>query len=177
MARMEAPLATCPGCGLERPAGAPQARISFHTSNECWAVYLEVLQREYQDPELFGQVHQLTVDAYAAQHVGGSHPDKSVDVHLVGLHLVFGRGLAPLDVPRRLQVLASAKPEWPRFEPPKARAPLTVLDVAGAATQQEHAERARKWAAAVWDSWSDNHAAIAELAKLAFGERSDARLP
>ena len=42
----------------------------YNLSPECWSVYTEVLEAEYSNGLLFGQVHQLTVDAYAVQHAG-----------------------------------------------------------------------------------------------------------
>ena len=113
---------------------------------------------------LFGQVHQLTVDAYAVQHAGGQHPDKSVCVHLVGLYLMLERGVAPLEVPPLLQRLASGT-TWPHLDPPKAHASLTVYDVAIAEAPQTHAMRVREWAAEVWGVWSAHHYVARELAR------------
>ena len=53
----------------------------YNASPECWAVYTEGLGAEYSHAVIFGQVHQWTVDTYAVQHAGGSHPDKSIDIH------------------------------------------------------------------------------------------------
>jgi len=147
----------------------------FHASPQCWSVFAGVLQSEFQDALLFGRVHQLTVDAYAAQHAGGPHPDKSVCVHLVGLHLVLERGIAPVNVAPRLQQLASATSDWPRFEPPAERGPLTVFDVATSGSRDEHAARARAWAEQVWASWRAQHAAIAQIAEGCF--RPDVAAP
>jgi hypothetical protein len=133
----------------------------YNCSAECWRVYTEVLEKEYSNALLFGQVHQMTVDAYAVQHAGGPHPDKSVDVHLVGLHLVLVEGVRPPAVPERLQRLASRMKSWPHFEPPPKGGPLTVFDVALA---DDHAAVVRSWATQVWTAWSQHHAAIAALA-------------
>lgn len=157
----------CPGCGLALPPSDFPYDGYYHATRECWSVYTEVLAREYENAVLFGSVHQLTVDAYAVQHAGGPHPDKSVCVHLVGLHLVLDRGLAPTEVPPRLQRMASHVERWPRFELPPERAALTVRDVALSDSPSQHAERARAWAEAVWRSWMPHHAAIADLAALA----------
>ncbi len=159
----------CPGCGLELPRSTYPYEGYYLASRECWSVYNEVLAREYQDAVLFGRVHQLSVDAYAVQHAGGPHPDKSVCIHLVGLHLVLERGLAPTDVPARLQRLASRTPSWPHFEPPAVRGALTVFDVALAQGPREHAQEARAWAEATWRAWAPHHAAIAALERSAHG--------
>lgn len=67
----------------------------YNCSPECWAVYSETLGTEYSHPIIFGQVHQLTVDTFAVQHAGGEHPDKSIGIHLAGLHLTLERGVKP----------------------------------------------------------------------------------
>lgn len=149
-------VARCPGCGLEAlPTNTPYDRY-FNASPACWSVFQEVLAAEFQNAILFGQVHQLSVDAYAAQHAGGPHPDKSVCLHLVGLHLALERGIAPVKVAGYLQRFAKAAPSWPHFAPPD-RVPITVLDVATAASIQEHALRVRRWATQVWRAWGDQH--------------------
>ncbi len=167
-ADMESPRSRCPGCGAELAAGALPYRGYYNTSAECWSEYTHVLALEYQDTELFGQVHQLTVDAYAVQHAGGPHPDKSVAVHLVGLHLVLERDFKPFDVPPLLQALASSVTKWPHFEVPLRRALLTSHDLASAASSREHAMRVREWADQIWTMWGAHHAAIAALAENCF---------
>jgi hypothetical protein len=127
-------------------------------------LFEEVIADEYQNPVLFGQVHQLTVDSYAVQHASGRHPDKSVCVHLVGLHLTLERDVAPLEVPPLLQRLAS-RTSWPHLDPPQQRASLTVYEVALADSPQTHALRVRDWAAAVWQAWRPHHGIAHELAK------------
>jgi hypothetical protein len=143
----------------------------YHASPECWSVYGEVLAAEFENALLFSRVHQLTVDSYAVQHAGGNHPDKSVCVHLVGLHLVLERAVRPMDVPRALQRLASAVTSWPHFTAPEDRGPLTILDVAAAETPQEHESRVREWAARQWSAWGPHHGAITDLAEKSLATR------
>lgn len=50
-------------------------------------------RRKYSNAIIFGQVHQLTVDAYGVQHAVGEPSDESVGVHLAGLHLTIERGI------------------------------------------------------------------------------------
>jgi hypothetical protein len=133
----------------------------YHASAECWSVYTEVIGAEFGNAVLFGQVHMLTVDAYAVQHAGGRHPDKSVGVHLCGLHLVLEQGVAPPSVPRLIQRIGPRTDVWPKLQPPTRTGPLTVFDVALATSAQDHAERARRWARQVWAAWSDHHHFIA----------------
>jgi hypothetical protein len=169
---MAVQMTTCPGCGLGMPLSERSYDRKFHASAECWSVFEEVLAVEFQNGELFRQVHQLTVDAYAVQHAGGRHPDKSVCIHLVGLYLTEERGVAPMDVPPLLQRLAN-NTSWPHLDSPESRAPLTVYDVAVADTPQIHELRVRKWAAEVWKTWSPHHEAARELARNLHGQRSE----
>jgi len=143
----------CPGCGLERPASGRGYDRKFNASAECWSVFEEVLAAEFGNAVLFGQVHQMTVDAYAVQHAGGRHPDKSVCIHLAGLYLMLEKGLAPTMVPPLLRRIARRR-SWPRLDPPAARASMTVLDVALAGSVPAHIDRVRRWAAEVWRIWA-----------------------
>lgn len=153
----------CPGCALRMPVRAAlTAHGYYNASPECWSVYTEVLGAEYSHAVIFGQVHQLTVDAYAVQHAGGPHPDKSVAVHLAGLHLMLVCGVKPPYVAAMLQRLASRGPDWPHFEAPHVDWPITVFEVALCAGEfEEHIRAVRAWSASVWDGWSAHHAAIA----------------
>lgn len=154
----------CPGCGLEMPPTDRGYDRKFHASAECWSLFEEVLAAEFQNPILFRQVHQLTVDTYAVAHAGGRHPDKSVCVHLVGLHLVLEQGVAPAEVPPRLQRLAR-RASWPHLDPPLERAPFTVRDVALADLSHTHALRVRSWAEQVWRIWRPHHGIARDLAE------------
>src|ERR1051326_8735861 len=100
----------CPGCGLRMPARntATTSRGYYNVSDECWDLYTEVLATEYGKAFLFGQVHQMTVDSYAVQHAGGPHPDKSLDVHLLGLSPELEKGIRSLSLPPLLQRLVAA---------------------------------------------------------------------
>ena len=132
----------------------------FNTSQECWSLFTEVIGAEFSNAVLFGQVHQLTVDAYAVQHAGGRHPDKSVAVHLTGLYLVIERGIPPTSVAPLLQQLATRVREWPHFAPPSVVWPRTIFDVAMA---DDHANAVREWSAGVWEGWGEWHEAVAKL--------------
>ncbi|MFQ5652885.1 MAG: DUF5946 family protein [bacterium] len=154
----------CPGCGLGMPASNTAVYDGYYnTSPECWEVYTEVLGSEFSNAVLFGQVHQMTVDTYAIQHAGGTHPDKSVTVHLVGLHVMFERGIRPPNVARYLQRLAAKIERWPHFPPPVETGALTVFDVALCGSDEEHANKVKEWAGSVWQGWSQYHAEVAAL--------------
>jgi len=161
---MEARETICPGCGLRLPPSETAVYDGYYNvTPECWSVYTEALAAEFSNAPLFGQVHQLTVDAYALQHAGGPHPDKSIGIHLSGLHLALVEGIASPAIPPLLQRLATLVDVWPRFPPPAETGPLTVFDVAMCDSAAEHAAAVRRWAAQLWDAWSPYHADIEAL--------------
>jgi hypothetical protein len=159
------PRVACPGCGLEAEASGAAYDRKFYASAECWALFEEVIAREFQSAVLFGQAHQLTVDAYAVQHAGGAHPDKSVGIHLAGLCLALERGLPLVEVPARMQSIAAATTQWPHLAPPAARPRrLTIGQVAAARSPERHVAAVRAWAAQVWEEWRPHHPAARVLA-------------
>ena len=133
----------------------------YHCSAECWSVYADVLGFEFANAVVFRQVHQLTVDTYAVQHAGGGHPDKSIAVHLAGLHAAFDLNMPSIQIPRLLQRLAECVDVWPHFPPPDSTGPVNALAVALACSPQVHVERVRKWSRMVWIAWSFYHRDIA----------------
>jgi hypothetical protein len=105
----------------------------------------------------------MTVDAYAVQHAGGPHPDKSVDVHLFGLYLSIEKRIRSPYVPPLLQRMVAAIEVWPHYEPPTPRNSLTSFDVAICDSVEDHIRVVREWAQLVWDAWSEYHAEVARL--------------
>lgn len=154
-------VSACPGCGIELPdpgAGAPPHEGA---SPGCWAVYGDVLGREYGewgDPP----VHRLTNDTYAAQHPGTPNRQRiqSVGGHLVALYLWLERGVEPQRIARELGRAVADPSAFRWLEPPTPGTALTIGDVQGAASLREHTTRVERWARSVWESWSDHHEAI-----------------
>ena len=162
----------CPGCGLELPAsGLPWDR-GRNASPECWQLYGEVQGFALNHRELVRDFHQLTVDAYAAQHGpcdgGGDVPPISVAYALVGLHLALDRGASGMEVRTAHQRMGKPDPSWPRLPTPERTGGMTVFDVAAVGAMigsvTGHAEAVRAWATAVWQAWAAQHAAVAALA-------------
>jgi len=161
----------CPGCGLELPAsGLPWDR-GRNASPECWQLYGEVQGFELQHLQPVRDYRQLAVDAYAAQHawreVGGDAPPISVAYALVGLHLALDRRMSGLEVRAAHQRMGRPDASWPRLPAPARTGSVTVFDVAAAGAMvgsaAGHATAVRTWAAAVWQAWSCEQAAVAAL--------------
>jgi hypothetical protein len=131
------------------------------SSAGCWALYGEVLAREYSDAAYFG-VHRLTVDAYAVQHPGQPSPQsvQSVAIHLISLCLSFEHGLPAGEASAAMQQAAKTKAAFRWLAPPGERGRITVIDVHRAGSAAEHAEIVQAWAKSVWSAWSEHHATI-----------------
>lgn len=150
----------CPGCGLELPEVSTPSHRYIGASPACWALFGEVLAREYEDAAYF-RVHQLTVDAYAAQHPGrpSRQSIRSVALHLATIALVVEQGADPAEGPRLHKRLARGDhPGW--LEPPADMGSITVADVSRASDPDAHEAVVRAWAGSVWRAWSAHHETI-----------------
>jgi hypothetical protein len=155
---------TCPGCGLRMPESTKVTYDgNYNCSPECWVIYTEVLRSYAGEGTASAAMRQILVDTYAVQHAGGRHPEKSVAVHLAGLHAVFDRRMSVSDIPPFLQRIAAGVKEWPRFRPPILPAPMTIFDIAMAESEEDYVVRVTTWSEAVWNSWADYHRAVASF--------------
>lgn len=151
----------CPGCGalLDEFDGPTHAYIG--ASPACWAVYGEVLAREYGE-FAYPPIHRLTVDAYAAQHPGAEsrRSAQSVAVHLAALHLWIDRGVPAPDILRAIRAALGERRTFEWLTPPSFEGTLTIADVRGAPSLQEHVARVEVWGRGVWDAWGEHHGAV-----------------
>lgn len=159
----------CPGCGARFPAFDGPTHAYLGASAGCWAVFGDVLAREYSDLAYF-RVHQLTVDAYAAQHPGepSRRTIQSVAVHLIALYLTIECGATAQEVyaARKRAVSGGRAEAYVWLDPPAADYDMTVAEVAEARGPEEHARRVREWADCVWSRWAAHHATIREWAAM-----------
>ena len=129
------------------------------SSPACWAIYTEVLSREYADRQLFAKVHRLTVDSYAVQHPGrmSAQSIQSVAVHLISLCAVIDAGASNEWATKVIGEAVRAKGRFTWLQPPKSRGAITATDVWRTNDPKEHEKIVREWAASVWAAWSDHH--------------------
>jgi hypothetical protein len=151
---------TCHGCGAQVP-DLPETRARAEyvgSAAGCWQLYTELLAREYSDIR-HAPAHQLTVDTYMIQHPGV--PDRrsaqSVAVHLVGLCLMLERGRTALELPRLRKRFVELHPQFPWLAPPASPGELTVVDLLGATSPEEHRALVDRWARSTWQAWSVHH--------------------
>lgn len=152
----------CFSCGARVPESDVAPPDHVHASPGCWAVYGEVLAREYQNPALMAN-HQLTVDAYALQHPGDGKAERaarrSVYLHLIGICAVLEQELPAYRATDLIKEVAESgiEPRW--FEPPGELGEVTVDDV-HVAGPTGHLEAVERWARSAWEAWSDHHGEI-----------------
>lgn len=143
----------------------PNVEVPGHryigSSPGCWALFGEVLAREYSDFR-YARAHRLTVDAYAVQHPGtpSPHAIASVGLHLVRLHWVLERGWDSERATKAMQRAAERKKELVWLEPPAFLGSITVRSVHETSEPEEHVRRVRAWAENVWQAWSAHHATV-----------------
>jgi hypothetical protein len=146
----------------------------------CWALYGEVLGREYGEFNYPG-VHRLCFDTYAVQHPrpgagGGDQPSESlkrkatqsVAVHLIALHFTLERGLNSQHALNAIRRAIEGAGNHHELEPPDFAGCLTVVNVARppASDVEEHSQRVRAWSESVWQAWSAHHDVVRRWAEL-----------
>jgi hypothetical protein len=122
-----------------------------------------MLAREYQDADLFGRCHRLTVDAYALQHPGDPadrRARQSFWIHGASLWMVLRMGYPHGAATSALKTLAEG--DFP-VPPPRPRFALTHADVL-AAPESEHETLVRAWAEASLADYLPAHAQFEALA-------------
>lgn len=151
----------CFTCGGRFPDIDGPVHPYMASSPGCWAVYGEVLAREYSDPGYF-ETHRLTVDTYAVQHPGSTERQsiQSVGVHLIRLCLFLEEGLAAEHANAAMLEAGKRKRSFTWLEPPPSFGALTAADVVKAGSVSEHKRVVRAWAESAWEAWSIHHGQI-----------------
>ena len=151
----------CPGCQLKLPDQHLDLPDRTNASGECLQLCSDLMCYTVakQDPEF---IHQHAVDTYAAQHAGGPTRNITVAFGLIGLYLALEKGYTGRQVQLAHMSIAKTKKSWPRLEPPRQPAVITVIDVLQAGTDAERDAMIRKWMRAVWESWGNRHVWVRE---------------
>jgi hypothetical protein len=145
----------CVGCGAVVPRSDGPTHAYIGASPGCWAIFGEVSARG-------GPVHQLLVDAYAAQHPGvpSRRAIQSVAVHLISLGLQLEHDATPARAREAIVAALAIAYRFVWLDSPPWNDALTIVDVHAGAD-------VRDWAASVWRAWSPHHATVRAWADLA----------
>lgn len=153
---------TCTGCGVSLP-GSGESDPRRNASPECWQLYGEVIGYEATHLALLGRYHQMTVDAYGAQHGARAGPRIGTAFGLIGLRLALVDGWTGSQVRDAHRYMAERSTDWPAFVRTRPADELTVYDVALAGSPEAHATLVQAWAASVWSGWQAAHDRVAAL--------------
>lgn len=160
-------LKPCVGCGaLVLPDVDVSARSYVGASPGCWAIFLEILEKEYGDHR-YASAHRLSTDSYMAQYPGAPsrRSIRSVAVHLIGLHLALEQGRGSSEATKAMQRAANRKRDFVWLDPPASLGEVTVLDVRQARNPAEHAGLVERWARSIWEAWSPHHETVRRWAQ------------
>ena len=164
----------CPGCGVRLPIDAdavPDAR--FNASAECLRLYGELnvytlTRGDWADGGTF--IHQLAVDAYAAQHAGDNSRPIGPAFALIGLYLTCERGYTGRQVQHMHTLLARRSKSWPCFTPPASRGAVTITDVLRAPEGEARDAALRQWGSAAWEAWQPEQERVKSLFASVMGD-------
>lgn len=104
----------------------------------------------------------MIVDAYAAQHAGGTsrREVQSVALCLMTLCLFIENDVDPAQGPALHKQMVVHRPNFVWLAPPKQLGSMTVADVLIARDKDEHCLLVRAWGNQVWQAWATHHATI-----------------
>ena len=157
----------CPGCGVKSNSVNNHLDEVFNASKACRELMYQIsyftlsLQDDYF-------LHQLAVDAYAAQHQGNKTKPISTAFGLIGLYLINERNFTGREVQLAHVAFANKSKIWPQFSAPKEKNWLTVKDVVEGPENEREAS-IKKWNNSVWDAWKIEHKKVATLTKKYLG--------
>ncbi len=108
-------------------------------------------------------IHQLAVDAFAAQTADEKTKPIKVIFALVGLYLVIEQGRSGRDAQLAHMRLAKNKGDWPSITLPVARGYINVADVLKTKEGVLRDEKIMDWCKEVWMAYSASHEEIRKL--------------
>jgi hypothetical protein len=110
-------------------------------------------------------LHQLVVDAFAAQTADEQTKPMKLTFALVGLYLHVEKQFSGRLVQRVHMGLAQRKRSWPTFALPSERGSLTAADVLAAPAGPERDQAIHAWCASVWEAFRECRHVVAELVR------------
>lgn len=151
----------CPGCLAEFSPSGTGIHAYIGASSGCWAVYTEVLAKEYENRS-YWPAHRFSVDTYAVQHPGvpERRSQQSVNIHLMALYLLIEEDQNEQYVLRFMEKTLQKTKDFIWLDPPKNPQWLTVKDVVNAKNAEEHNQIVRLWSKSVWKAWNFHHSYV-----------------
>jgi hypothetical protein len=110
-------------------------------------------------------IHQLVVDAYAAQNADESTKPIAIVFSLIGLYLHLEKGFTGKQVQRAHMQLARWPNTWTKPSLPALRGTIRIEDVLAAEPGPARDVMIEQWCADVWECWQTSRAQIVEVAR------------
>ncbi|MGA8087958.1 MAG: DUF5946 family protein, partial [Terracidiphilus sp.] len=110
-------------------------------------------------------LHQLVVDAYAAQNADETTKPIAIVFALIGLYLHIEKGFTGKQVQRAHMQLARWPNTWTKSPLPASRGVIRIEDVLAAEPGPARDAVIERWCADVWASWQASRAQIVEVAR------------
>ena len=153
----------CPGCGARLSVSDDAfADARYNASPECWQLYGEMtaytVTRGY---ETF--IHQLAIDAYAAQHFGKNVRPIGNFFPLITLCVAAEKGYTGRQAQHLHMLLAKRSKTFPTFTPPAYVGAITIADVMQAQPGEPRDAMIHQWVQSVWEAWSAEHVRVRSL--------------
>jgi shikimate kinase len=114
-------------------------------------------------------IHQLVVDAYAAQNADETTKPIAVVFSLIGLYLHLEKGFTGKQVQRAHMQLAKWPNTWIKPPLPKDRGAISIQNVLAAEAGPARDAMIERWCAAIWECWQPSRAQIVDLARKYLG--------
>ena len=114
-------------------------------------------------------IHQLIVDAFAAQHAEPSSKPIAIVFSLIGLYLHLEHGFTGRQVQRAHMQLARFPRKWEAPALPSGRGQITVHHVLAEPPGPPRDAMIERWCASVWAAYEPCRSIIAELAQRELG--------
>lgn len=149
----------CPGCGVVIETEAAATHRYMTSSPGCWDRFGQIMAEQYRADRM--SFHQLSVDAFAASHVGDGSPQaiQSVAIHLMTLCLFIEHGTDPVNGPK-LHRLMVERPAFTALPAPDFTNRTNVLSMTLGADDDLARAQAWEWARDVWDAHADNQETV-----------------
>lgn len=108
-------------------------------------------------------IHQHAVDAFTAQSADENTKPIAVAFALIGLYLFIEKGFSGKEVQNAHIKLGKYRRKWPKFELPKNRGDITILEVINVPRGPKRDEMINEWCISVWKSYNESHEKVAYL--------------
>lgn len=140
-------------------AGLQPQNGKFYNELACYTL-------AHPDPAF---IHQLVVDAFAAQNADETTKPIAIVFALIGLYLHIEKGFTGKQVQRAHMQLAKWPNTWVKPPLPENRGDVRIQDVLAEEPGPARDAMIERWCASIWEAWQPSRAPIVELARTYLG--------